>query len=53
MLKNQKFAANANTFGKVAEEVNGRAAADGRKNTITYSQDRHKFKKLVRECNSA
>ena len=32
--------------------MNERAAADGRKNTITHSQIRNKFKKLVCECKS-
>ena len=49
---NQKCAASTNIFEKVAEEMNERAAADGRKNTITYSQIRNKFKKLVCECKS-
>ena len=52
MLRNQKFAANTNIFGKVAKEMNERAAADCRKNTITLSQARSKFKKLVSECKS-
>ena len=52
MLRNQKFVVNANTFGKVAEEMSERAAADGRKNTITQSQIRNKFKELVCECKS-
>ena len=47
MLRNQKCAANAIIFGKVAEEMNERAAADGRKNTITHSQVKNKFKELV------
>ena len=49
---NQKCAASTNIFEKVAEEMNERAAADGRKNTITHSQIRNKFKKLVCECKS-
>ena len=32
---------------KVAEEINEKGAADGSKNTITHSQARNKFKKLV------
>ena len=32
--------------------MNERAAADGRKNAITHSQIRNKFKKLVCECKS-
>ena len=32
--------------------MNERTAADGRKNTITHSQIRNKFKKLVCECKS-
>ena len=43
MLRNQKFTANANIFGKLVEEMNERAAADGRKNTITHSQVKSKF----------
>ena len=34
------------------EEINERAAADGRKNIMTHSQVRNKFKKLVCECKS-
>ena len=52
IFRNQKCAANTNIFEKVAEEMNERAAADGRKNTITHSQIRNKFKKLVCECKS-
>ena len=47
MLRSQKCVANANVFEKVVEEMNERAAADGRKNKITHSQVRNKFKKLV------
>ena len=36
IFKKQKCAANTYIFEKVAEEMNGRAAADGRKDTITY-----------------
>ena len=36
MLGNQKFAADVNIFGKVPKKINERAAADGRKNTITH-----------------
>ena len=50
MLRNRKFATNANILGKVAEEINERAAADGRKNTITHSQVTKKFNKFVYEC---
>ena len=32
--------------------MNERLPADGRKNTITHSQIRNKFKKLVRKCKS-
>ena len=52
MLRSQKFVANANVFEKVVEEMNERAAADGRKNKITHSQVRNKFKKLVWQCKS-
>ena len=52
MLRNQKFATIANIFGKGAEEMNKRAAAEGQKNKITHSQFRSKFKKLVCECKS-
>ena len=52
IFRNQNCAANTNIFEKVAEEMNERAAADGRKNTITHSQIRNKFKKLVCECKS-
>ena len=52
IYRNQKCAANTNIFEKVAEEMNERAAADGRKNTITHSQIRSKFKELVCECKS-
>ena len=44
IYRNQKCAANTNIFEKVA--------ADGRKNTITHSQIRSKFKELVCECKS-
>ena len=52
MLRSQKFVANANVFERVVEEMNERAAADGRKNKITHSQVRNKFKKLVWQCKS-
>ena len=52
ILRNRKYAANTNIFEKVAEEMNERPAADGRKNTITHSQVRNKFKKLIYECKS-
>ena len=52
MLRNQNFAASTNIFGKVAEEMNERAAADCWKNTITHSQVRNDFKKLVCEFKS-
>ena len=52
IFRNQKRAANINIFEKVAEEINERPATDGRKNTITHSQIRNKFKKLVCECKS-
>ena len=52
IFRNRKCAANTNIFEKVAEEMNERGAADGRKNTITHSQIRNKFKKLVCECKS-
>ena len=52
IFRNQNCAANTNIFEKVAEEMNERTAADGRKNTITHSQIRNKFKKLVCECKS-
>ena len=52
IFRNQKCAVNTNIFEKVAEEMNERSAADGRKNTITHSQIRNKFKKLVCECKS-
>ena len=37
-------------FRKVVEEMNEKAVADGRKNTITHSQLRNKFKKLIYKC---
>ena len=52
ILRNQTLAANTNVFEKVAEEMNERVAADARKNTITHSQVRNKFKKLVCEWKS-
>ena len=52
MLRNHTFAATANIFGKVVQEINERAAAEGWKNTITHSQVRNKFMKLVCECKS-
>ena len=52
IFRNQNWAANSNIFEKVAEEMNKRSAADGRKITITQSQIRNKFKNLVCECKS-
>ena len=52
MWRHQKFARNANVFGKVAEEMIERAAADSRKNAITHSQVRNEFKKFVCEFKS-
>ena len=49
ICSNQKYAATTNIFEKVAEEMNERAAADCRKNKITHSLIRNKFKKLVCE----
>ena len=46
MLRSQKFVANANVFEKLVEEMNERAAADGRKNKITHSQVRNKCKSI-------
>ena len=39
-------------YEKVTEEINEKAAADDRKNIITHSQVRNKFKKLVRKYKS-
>ena len=44
MLRNQNFAASTNIFGKVAEEMNERAAADGWKNTTLI----HKLETILR-----
>ena len=52
ICKNEKCAAITNIFEKVAEEMNERATADDRKNRITHSQIKNKFKKLVCECKS-
>ena len=52
IFRNQKCAANTNIFEKVAEEMNERSVDDGRKITITHSQIRNKFKRLVCECKS-
>ena len=52
IFRNQKWAANTNIFQKVAEEMNERATADGRKNTMTHLQIKSKFEKLVCECKS-
>ena len=46
MSRSQKFVANANVFERVVEEMNERAAADGRKNKITHSQVRNKCKSI-------
>ena len=51
-FRNQKCAANTNIFQKVAEKMNEKAAAGFRKNRITHSQIRNKFKKLVCEYKS-
>ena len=47
IFRNQKCAANLNIFEKVVEEMNEKAAADGPKNRITYSQIRNKIKGTV------
>ena len=52
IFRNQKCAANTNIFEKVAEKMNEKAAAGFRKNRITHSQIRNKFKKLVCEYKS-
>ena len=48
-FRNQKFAANANIFEKIADLMNQRAANNDRKYRVSFSQTRNKFKKLVSE----
>ena len=52
IFRNQKFAANTSTFEKITDLMNQRAANNGRKYTVSFSQARNKFKKLVSECKS-
>ena len=52
IFKKQKCAANTYIFEKVAEEMNGRATASNRKDTITHSQITHNFEILVKEYKS-
>ena len=52
IFRNQKFAANANIFEKIADFMNQRAANNIRKYRVSFSQARNKFKKLVSECKS-
>ena len=52
IFSNQKFAANANIFEKIADLTNQRAANNDRKYTMSFSQARNKFIKFVSECKS-
>ena len=52
VFRNQKFAANANIFEKIADLTNQRAANNDRKYTMSFSQARNKFIKFVSECKS-
>ena len=46
---NQKFAANANIFEKIADLMNQRATNNDRKYRVPFWQTRNEFKKLVSE----
>ena len=50
IFRNQKLAANTNSFEKIADLMNQRAANNDRKYRVSFSQARNKFKKLVSEC---
>ena len=47
IFKNQKSAANANIFEKMADLTNQRAANNDQKYRVSFSQARNKFKKIV------
>ena len=47
IFKNQKSAANANIFEKIADLTNQRAANNDQKYRVSFSQARNKFKKIV------
>ena len=52
IFRNQKFAANASIYEKIADLMNQRETKNDRKYRVSFSQTRNKFKKLVSECNS-
>ena len=52
IFRNQKFAANANIFEKIADLMNQRATKNNRKYSVSFSQAQNKLKKLVSECRS-
>ena len=52
IFKNQKFAANASIYEKIADLMNQRETKNDRKYRVSFSQTRNKFKKLVSECKS-
>ena len=52
IFRNQKFADNENIFEKIADLKNQRVANNDRKYSVSFSQARNKFKKLVSECKS-
>ena len=52
IFRNQKFAANASIYEKIADLMNQRETKNDRKYRVSFSQTRNKFKKLVSECKS-
>ena len=52
VFRNQKPAANAKCFKKIADLMNQRAADNDRKYWVSLLQARNKFKKLVSDCKS-
>ena len=52
IFRNQKFAANASIYEKIADLMNQRETKNDRKYRVPFSQTRNKFKKLVSECKS-
>ena len=52
IFKNQKFAANASTFEKIAHLMNQRGASNDHKYRVSFSEAWNKFKKLVSACKS-
>ena len=52
IFKTQNFTANAKIFEKIVDLMNQRADDNDRKNRVSFSLARNKFKKLVSECKS-